>query len=307
MTFPTGGFVQGCTSNLGGLVFLERAIYQFAKDQVKIVDTATVQEEQGTPSPYSIVQHETDAYFYGTDGFCAIGSGGVRQIGNEWVDNWFTENCNQGRLKTIIGALDPTRMRAYWAFPDSTNSASYTRNSIIMFDILNQEKPWSKAAIETEFIFGTATAGATLADLTTLYSTLGGVPYPLGSDAWLGGAARLGAFDNGHQLAFFSGNGVAATVQTAEFMPIPGQRFYINGFRIVGDATAATGRVAVKERPQNTETWKASASLTAQGFIPQRASGKTLIEEVSVPAGESWNFLAGIEHADGDIKPDGVR
>jgi hypothetical protein len=223
------------------------------------------------------------------------------------VDQWFLENCLQTRLKTVIGALDPIRMRAFWAFPGNSNGSSYTRDGIICFDMLNQERPWSRAEIQTEYIFSTATPGATLADLASLYSTLTGVPYPIGSDAWLGGAARIGAFNDSHMMSFFSGNGVAALAQTAEFMPIPGRRFYVNGFRVIGDAANVTGRVAVKERPQDTESWKTSASLTAQGFIPTRASGKILCEEVSIPAAETWSILAGVEHMDGDIRPDGVR
>lgn len=306
-TFPSGGFVQGCTTQLAGLVFLERAVWRYVKDPIKGFDFAPVQEEQGTPSPHSIVQHEGDAYFWGTDGFCAIGASGIRQIGNEWVNDWFLDNVNQSRFKTIIGALDPVKMRAFWIYPDTSNSSSYTRNGIVCFDMLNQERPWSKAAIETEFIISGATPGASLDDLTTLYSTLSGVPFSIGSDAWLGGAPRLAAFDSAHKFATFTGNGVAATVETAEFMPIPGRRFYINGFRLTGDASAATGRVHVKERPQDTLTAKASASLTAQGFIPARASGKILKCEATVPSGEVWGFMSGVDFMDGDLVPDGVR
>ncbi len=306
-TFPAGGFVMGCTTQLAGLVFLERAIWRYVKDAVKIFDFAPVQEEQGTPSPQSIVQHEGDAYFYGTDGFCAIGNSGVRQIGNEWVNNWFIDRVNQSRFKQIIGALDPVKMRVYWIYPDSSNSSSYTHNGILCYDMLNRERPWSKADIECEYIFSGATPGASLSDLASLYTTLAGVPYPIGSDAWLGGAPRLAAFDTAHKLAFFTGNGVEATVQTAEFQPIPGRRFYTNGFRPVTDAAAATGRVYVKERAQDEMTAGSSSSLTAQGLIPVRASGKILAEEVSVPAGEQWSFISGVDHEDGDIVPDGRR
>jgi hypothetical protein len=306
-SFPSGGFVQGCTTQIAGLVFLERAVWRFVADQIKVFDFAPVQEEQGTPSPQSIVQHEGDAYFYGTDGFCAIGGQGVRQIGNEWVNNWFIDRVNQSRFKQIIGALDPVKMRVFWIYPDSTNSSSYTHNGILCFDMLNQERPWSKADIECEYIFSGTTPGATLSDLASLYTTLSGVPYAIGSDAWLGGAPRLAAFDSAHKMAFFTGNGVEATVQTAEFQPIPGRRFYVNGFRLTGDASAATGRVYVKERPQDTMTAGASSSLTATGMIPVRSSGKILAVEATVPAGESWRFLSGVDFEAGDLVPDGVR
>ena len=306
-TFPAGGFVQGVTTNAARLVFLERAIWAFRQDPTKVWAFDVVQEEQGTPSPFSIVQHESDAYFWGTDGFCAVGASGIRQIGNEWVNDWFLDQINQSRMKTIIGALDPVKMRAFWIYPDGSNSSSYTRNGIICFDMLNQERPWSKAAIETEFIISGSVPGATLSDLASLYTTLSGVPYPIGSDAWLGGAPRLAVFDGSHKFATFTGNGVEATVETAEFMPIPGQRFYVNGFRPVCDSAAATGFVSVAERPQTAVTPKASASMTGQGLIPARASGKVLKVSMTVPAGEAWSFLTGVDFMEGDLVPDGVR
>lgn len=306
-SFPTGGFVQNVTTELAGLVFLDRQIWRFVKDPIKVFDFAPVQKDQGTRAPFSVVQDESEAYFYGTKGFARIGAGGLAQIGNEWVNEWFLAAVNRSRISQIIGALDPVRKRIYWAAPGTSNSSSYTRDFIICFDAMNQERPWTKAPIQTDYIFSAATPGATLSDLATLYTTLAGVPYAIGSSAWLGGAPQLGAFDGANKLAFFTGNGIEATIQTGDFEPVPGQRFYINGFRLKGDASAATGRVAVKERPQDDRNWKASAGLTAQGLIPCRASGKVLAIENTVPAGEQWTFMAGIDFEDGDIRPDGRR
>lgn len=306
-SFPTGGFVQNVTTELAGLVFLDRQIWRFVKDPIKVFDFAPIQKDQGTLAPFSVVQDESDAYFYGTKGFARIGGSGLAQIGNEWVNEWFLEAINQARIKTIIGALDPVRKRIYWAYPGTSNASSYTRDGIICFDAMNQERPWTKADIQTDYIFSAATPGATLSDLASLYTNLAGIPFAIGSSAWLGGAPLLGAFDSANKLSFFTGNGIEATIQTGDFEPIPGQRFYVNGFRVKGDADAVTGRVAVKERPQDERTWKSSASLTAQGFIPARASGKVLAVETTIPAGEQWTFMAGIDFEAGDLRPDGRR
>jgi hypothetical protein len=300
------------------LVFLEREIWSFVKDDIKVFDFAPVLQSQGCPSPFSIVQHEGNAYFYGTDGFSKLGPDGHVQIGKGWVDDWFLGEVNEARLKTIIGALDPVNMRVYWIYPNSSNTTSYSRNGILCFDMLDEDRPWSKAAIQSEFIFTGSTPGKTLSDLASEFSTLGGVEaagFSIGSDAFIGGAPRIAAFDTAHKLAFFTGNGVEAVVQTAEFEAMPLMRFYVNGFRLKGDASTATGRVAVAERPQTTKAWKASASLTGQGFIPARASGKILTCEVSVPAWSpssldpqpAWSFLSGIDFEAGDLRADGVR
>lgn len=311
-SFPTGGFVQNVTTELAGLVFLERAIWRFVKDPIKVWDFAPIQKDQGTQAPMSVVQDESDAYFYGTQGFAKIGASGLSQIGNEWVNEWFLNAINQSRIKTIIGALDPVRKRVYWAYPGTSNSSSYTRDGIICFDALNQDRPWTKTDIQTDYIFSAATPGATLSDLATLYTNLAGVEaagLTMGSSAFLGGAPRLGAFDSANKLSFFTGSGIEATVQTGDFMPIPGKRAYVNGFRLIGDASAATGRVSVAERPQDARNWKSSSSLTTEGIIKARASGRVHAYEVTVPAGDDWTFLSGIEFDDdlGQIKPDGAR
>lgn len=311
-TFPSGGAVQGMTTQLAGIVLLERQVWRYVKDPIKIFDFAPILEGQGTSAPHSLIQHEDTALYYGTDGFTKVNAGGVAQIGTEWLDNWALENFNQTRLKQIIGALDPVRMRAFWIYPNASNTASYLHNGIVCYDMMNPERPWSKAAIEAEYIFGGGTPGVTLADLDTLYTDLAGweaAGLTVGSDSFLGGAPRLAAFDGDHKLSFFTGVGVGATMQTAEFMPIPGKRFYVNGFRLTGDAQTATGRVGVRERSQDSITWKASASLTAQGFIPTRASGRLMTCEVSVPAGSEWDFHSEVYFSDedGDLRPDGTR
>jgi len=305
-SFPTGGFVMGCSTQLGGVVFLERGIWRFVRHPEKIFDFAQAYEEQGTSSPYSIVGHEQETYFYGSDGFCAIGLNGLRPIGNEWVDNWFLENSNQERVGVVIGALDPLKMRVFWLFP-STSNTSTVLDRIICYDIVNTDRPWSEATVQASCLFQGATPGVTLSDLATLYTTLGGIPYPMGSRVWLGGAPGLAAFDSVNKLGFFSGSNLEAVAQTAQFQPIPGKRCFVNGFRLLGDASPVSGRISVAERTQDSETWKTPGTLNAQGLIPQRGSGKYLRCEVTIPAGSNWDHLHGVDFMDDDLVQDGVK
>lgn len=306
-TFPSGGFVQGCSSQLGGIVFLERQIWPYVRSSVKVFDFAPIQEEQGVDAPNSIVSHEQTTYFHGTDGFSSIGPQGIAAIGNEWVDNWFLEACNPERVVVMQGALDPLRMRIFWLFA-STSNASSVLDRIICYDILNKERPWTEASdVQASVLFQGATPGATLSDLESLYGSVGAVPYPLGSRVWVGGAPLLAAFDGSYKLAFFNGAPLEATVQTSQFQPIPGRRGFVNGFRVLGDAATVTGRSSYVERTQDTETWKASGTLNAQGVIPQRGSGKYMRAEVTIPAGTDWDHLHGIEFMDDDVRDDGVK
>lgn len=305
-TFPYGGVVMGASGQLGGLIFLQRAIWRHIPRVDPVFDFAPFMEEQGTDAPYSIISNDAETYFYSSDGFSAVGVAGTMPIGDEWVDNWFLENLNRERVGTIVGALDPLKRRAVWLFPTTANE-SRVLDHIIVFDILNKERPWVHASLSASYIFQGATSGATLTSLTTAYSTLAAVPFPLGSPIWLGGVPGLAAFDSANKLSFFSGSALAGTMQTAQFQPVPGSRFYTNGFRFIGDASSATGRVYVAERPQDTETAQASESLTTEGKIPQRASGRLMTAEVTIPAGATWSFANGVDFAENDIVPDGKR
>jgi hypothetical protein len=108
----------------------------------------------------------------------------------------------------------------------------------------------------------------------------------------------MGAFDSAFRMNFFTGPPMAATLQTGLFTPVPGSRGYVNGFRLVADAATATGRIATTERQQTQETWGATGTLTNQGVIYRRASGRHMRMEVTIPAGATWTRASGISLED---------
>lgn len=308
-TLFSGGFVMGGTSLLGGLIFQQNAINRLVRDPYKIFDATPILEAQGTESPYSITPHEGTTYFYGTDGFMEISGGGLRQIGNDWVDNWFSERCDGSRVNEIVGAMDPIKMRWFLAFPTSSSGANF--DHILCFDTLNAERPWSHAPFDVDYIFGAAAAGLNLSEITALYPTLADVPYPFGSRVFLGGAPGLAAFDSAQKWSFFAGSPVEATAQTATFQPIPGRRCFVNGYRPIDDAAAGSGRVAAVQRPQDAigSAWGSSSDLNDIGVIPLRASGRFVRFERTIPAGTDWGDteMRGVEFDDGMIVDDGER
>lgn len=303
--FPDGGFVQGMSALDAGLIIQRDCVRRFGSHPQATWQFARVADSQGTDSPNSIVSHKNVLYYYGIDGFVAAGGDGQTvEIGLEYVDEWFAGNSNQSRLSMIQGALDPTRPRIFWLFPTTGNS-SHVLDHIISFDIALKE--WSHAAVEASTIIPAASLGYTLDNLDDLGYTMETLPFSLDSRVWQGGAPYLAAFDSAHKLAFFSGSNMAATVQTGQLQLIPGKRAFVNGFRLDGDAEAATGRIATAESQQAAEVWTAASTINAQGFIPCRASSRLHRFEVSVPAGETWQHLRGVTHDEGDVVLDGMR
>ncbi len=308
-TFPDGGFVMGMLGlDQGGLVWQTEAVRRFdAVNDRRVFTFTKLNGVQGTPAPYSIVRNAGEAYYYSLMGFQKIGvDGSFTAIGEGAVDKWFSANVNRSRYKAIIGALDPVHLRVFWAFPSSGNSSG-PPDKLLCYDV--HPGLWTHVDLATEFIFSAVAPGVTLAGLAALYSTLTAVPYPFGSDVWKGGAPGLAAFSDAHMLSFFAGTPLAALMQTAQFQPVQGRRAYCNGFRFIGDASSARGRMSAVERPQDAETFTAFQDVNAQGIIPQRLSGRYLRAEVTIAASTvDWSDAAGIEMDDSDaVTEEGER
>lgn len=302
-TFWDGGFVQGVTSLIGGLVILRSGIQRFGVGQYRAFDFAPVLDAQGTDSPNSIVQDEAAAYFYSPSGFVGIGSG-VEKIGFEFVDRWFAEQANPSRVNEIQGALDPIRKRIFWGF-HSISSSSDAFDHIIAYDI--RLKRWTHAEVPVSTLLPAFSPGMTLSDIATLYTTLDTVPYPFGSRVWQGGAPGLAAFGTDEKLSFFAGQNLGATMQTSLFQPVPGSRAFVNGWRAIDDAADGEGRVYVSERPQSAAIVLPPETVNDEGVIPARASGRYMRFERTIPAGSQWDDAQGIDF-DGDmVVEDGDR
>ncbi len=307
-TFQDGGSVQGIAGyELGGLVFQTETVRRISlRQDAAIYETHRIDAARGTSAPYSIVKDGSDVYYYTYNGFMRIGGdGSIANIGVNRVNDWFAENQNIARPKTIIGALDPLVRRIFWLFATRNNASSTTLDGLIVYDI--ERDRWTHATVALTYIFTSATAGLTLSALAALYTTLSSVPYPFGSDVWKGGAPGIAAFDANKQLCFFFGTPMAASVQTSGFEPVPGSRAYVNGCRLIGDAVNATAKIGGAERPQDAVQFKAAQGVNAQGRVPMRISTRYAQIQVDVAAGQDWYDLQGMDFDQGDIRPDGKR
>ncbi len=307
-TFQDGGDVQGLSGfELGGLVFQTETVRRISlRQDAAIYETHRIDAARGTSAPYSIVKDGSDVYYYTYNGFMRIGGdGSITNVGIGRVNDWFAANQNISRPKAIIGALDPIVRRVFWLFATRSNASSTILDHLIVYDI--ERDRWTHATCALTYIFQSATAGITLTALAALYTTLTAVPYPFGSDVWKGGAPGIAAFDANNKLCFFTGLPMAASVQTSGFEPVPGSRAYVRGFRLIGDAVNATGKIGGAERPQNTIVFNGPQSVNAQGRVPCRISTRFAQIQIDVAAGQDWSDLQGIDFDEQDLTPDGKR
>ncbi len=310
-TFQDGGALQG-------IVGFEQGGFIFQSDMVRRLDLVTdariyvphkIDYAYGTTSPYSIVTRGGEVFYYSPAGFVRLGfDGSFEPIGKGKVDEWFRDNSNVTRPKAIIGALDPVSQRVFWLFATASNASSTTLDGLIVYDI--DRKKWTHATCALTYIFRALTPGATLTALAALYSTLAAMaaaPTTFGADVWRGGAPGIAAFDASNKLGFFTGTPMAASVQTSKFEPVPGMRGYVRGFRLIGDAVNATGKIGGAERPQTAIVFNGPAAVNGQGRVPTRISTRWAQIQVDIAAGENWTGLAGVEFDQDDATPDGKR
>jgi len=119
----------------------------------------------------------------------------------------------------------------------------------------------------------------------------------------------LGAFDTSHRLNYFNGQNLAATVDTSELQPFPGRRALITGTRPLVDGGSSPGSgpsvaLGTRNRLVDAVSFNAATPMNSLGTCPQRASGRYVRAEITVPAGAAWTHMQGLEL---DASPAGVR
>jgi len=323
-TLPSGGFIMGMSSPETGLMVQQNAVCRFVRvDDRRVWDFATIESQQGTRSPYSLVEHQGVLYYYGVDGFIMSSAAGFSsessietassESGIEAVDEWFKANVNPSRIDTMLGAKDPTRPRIWWAFPTVGNS-SYTLDHVIGYDV--SLKRFFHGPLACTTIFQAATIGTTLEELGVarlgyaMDAVDGGapvVPYSLDSDVWQGGVPQIGAFDVANTLGFLSGAPVEAMLRTGRIELMPGMRAYVNGWRPQTDAATVRGRIATSEMPQVPASFSSSAltPINPWGVIEEQVTGRVMAFETTIPAGTAWTSILGLDFDDDMVKPDG--
>lgn len=297
--FPDGGAVRGIAPfGMGrGLIFQEDAIRIFqATNDHMIFEFQRIEENRGLIAPASLVVSGSTAFYLSEDGFYATdGTGQSKAIGVDVVDRWFQTESETTRLSAVVGALDPVHNRVFWIFPESGNSSAiYTR--CLCFDIATGN--WTHADINASYIFPGAVAGYTADTIDTLLASLGytleTAPFSFDARFLAGGSPVLAIFDDEFKLAFFTGDALAATLETADIQLTPGMRSLVRGCRPVTDATDATIAIGSKERVQGTITVGAPSTMNIYGWAPLRSSGRFHRFRMSIPAASEWTHAQGI-------------
>lgn len=285
--FQGGGRVMGIAGS-AELVILERALWQMIRSPGSglAFEFQQVEAAKGTIAPGSVVKYGPAIGYLAEDGFWFDG----KPIGKNKINRHFLSTVSQDRLFSVRGSIDPIATRIYWA-ARKTESVPY--DWMLAYDWALDK--WSDIDIDAHEFSSLATPGLTLAGVAALYATLDLVPYPFGSRVWQGGRPVFGIIGSDLKLAFFEGNNLAATIETAERELAPGRIASVRGGRPLVGSSAATVQVGGRNRLADARTWSSASSMQTSGRVPLRSSYRYQRGRISVPAGETWTHIDGLE------------
>lgn len=297
-TFPDGGEIIAYTGGVDGcLIFSAESIRvgQLALDTSLVMTFKQTITNHGCMGPRAAVATGHGVFYLSDDGFYMYGTPPVK-IGDERVDNTFLDDIDRQELYNVWGSEDPNRKIVYWAYKSKGNTVANTYDKVLLYHYgINKWSLLSPGRILTGLVDAT-TPGFTLDSLATLGIPLDQLPYPLDSRAWSGGTPAIAAFDEAYRLGFFAGAPLQAVLQTGDAELTTGKRSFVRGFRPLGDSPAISGRVAVKDWSGQPRTFQQPFDVHQRtGMIPARASGRFHRFEITIPAGETWTAVHGIE------------
>lgn len=270
-----GGQGQRVVPGRRGIGFREQSVVMIdyvGPPTVFNVDEVIV--NHGTQAPRSVCWTRQFVFYYSTEGFMQMDRNtlDVKAIGAGKVNQWFSDEIATEEIPNILGAVDRRRGLVFFSFRTTASSANYNR--ILCYNWIF--KRWTYAEIATQFIGEFSSVGLTLDDLDT--------PFPDGidldsinvdSDAYIGGALSLLAFNGSNQGCTFDGSPLVAEIDTKE-LAVPGRRNFVNGVRPIVDGAPTNIEVApyVRDRVIDNPVLGSYSSLNAIGLCDLRVDAR---------------------------------
>lgn len=296
--FGEGGWVTGVVGNLGtadGAVFMEHAIWRMVyAGPPEVFDFFPVEGVRGTQAPGSIAQLGGIVYYLGEDGFYAFDGTNSIPIGFEKVDKTFFADLDATYLSRVRGAIDPINKLYLCAYP-SINNTGGNPDKLLAYHWPTQK--WALIEQACETLFRSLTFGNSVLD------TVGSVSldsdaynmFPMDSRVWLGGITTMAAFDTSHKLSYFNGANMAATIDTSETQPYPGEMTFIQDCRPLVDGGIPSVAFGYRNRLVDMVTFNNPVPLNFIGTCPQTVNGRYIRGEITIPAGSDWTHIQGLE------------
>lgn len=287
---PEGDEVMGGFGEQGGFNVIQRAGMQFFPFALSSGFTFTrtvINGKQGTIAPRSIVSIGPGLFFYlSEDGF--FGGAERRPIGAERVDRWFLANVDPLYLSDVQGAADPFEKIVWWKF--RLADGSYRR---LGYDW--QLDRWCTTDLNVGEMMALATPDLSWDGLDTLYGSINEVTEPFDSRLFSGGRPTFATFTPDNRLAYFSGDNLAATIDTAD-VEIDGMAAsFVNSARVNTDCLTFTLKDGTRRFHGADISWSSANSINRAGLVPFRSDGRLHKMRLEIPAGAEWSIVSSVD------------
>lgn len=305
--FPDGGFCRGIAGGESGIIaqdtIIRRMIY--LPGDPKVFQIEKIAEGLGIYGPYSLVRAGSTIFFYSLKGFQKIDPGGVPvAIGRERVDRTFFADLDAGSPQLFQGIADPRSTRVLWVYKSITGAPGNQFDRALLYDtVLDKFTP---LRFSGDCLFHVSQPGVTLESLDALLGTnLDAITQSFDSFA-TAIVPELAAFDVNHQISFFRGPPMEATLETAE-QGTDGRRVKLKvGFRPVSDAPVVFGSASRRENLQAPVVAGVERNVHAKtGICNMLLDTRYSRFKCRIPAGTAWTYINGVEPI--DLKPTGKR
>lgn len=294
---PDGGNVTGLVGGEVGVVLQESAVRRMSYEGPSTVFRFDkIANDIGCSVPNSVAGFLDRAFFLHKSGFyMCVGAQQIVPIGRGKIDRTFWAEFDETNHFRCSAAIDPVRGLYVMAYP--ANGSGGTPNRLLVYNWTTER--WARASLTCEIVFGGVSQQSyTLEDLDS-FGTLETLPYSLDSSVWSGTQSLLlMGFDTSHKSGSFSGTTLEATVETGEFNPGNGRRAVLRGIRPLIDGGSPRIALGAREAQQNSVVYGSSVGLTAAGMAPVYGSGRYFRIRATMPAGDTWNNLQGVDDLD---------
>lgn len=290
------GRVTGIGPGTFGTIFQKNAISRISyTGGTSVFAKVLVDVERGCIAPRSLVTVGDRHYFLSHDGFFYTNGGQSIPISRGRVWRWFLQEAETTYLPDVAGAVDWPNRCIFWNIPGSDGSPA----GLICFNW--ETENWSHIELMFDTIFASGRDGVTLEGVAAIYSNLDTMPVSLDSPEFAARGRSIAVFIGG-ELSQLSGSPLEATLETGEFQPKPGKRFYTREITpIITNANENTRvKIGYRERSNDTVTYSMESSLGPAGFAPVSADGRYMRASFRIPAGTSWTDAYGFQ-ADGSV------
>ncbi len=293
---PEGGVVTGIVGGQYGLIFQENRITRMDyRGGAVVFSFRRIEDNRGAVQGKSIIKVGNLVYFYSSDGFYLTDGNSSKPIGNGKVDRFFISDLKRDLSERIKAVHDPDNKLIIWSYPSVNLPVSAEKNDKLIIYHYESNR-WSLVEIDHEVIFNALSQGATLEQLDSLAGTdIDALTTSFDSAGYSGGLASLKVFDTSHKLGDFSGDNLAATLQTGESEIAPNMRALVTGCRPIVDTDAATGFLLHRDRVANTSTTDGPFTMHPTGMIPFHRSARYFKIQLSIPSASTWSDAQGLD------------